>query len=64
MECRAGPGSTSPSVGSVTLCVIGKYTWIDVSPLIKILLWWQIVVGFHGIPFWLEILDYCMLLLD
>ena len=36
MECRAGPGSTSPSVGSVTLCVIGEYTWIDVSPLFKI----------------------------
>ena len=24
MECRAGPVSNSPSVGTVTLCVIGK----------------------------------------
>ena len=29
MECRAGPVSTSLSVGSVTLCVVGEYTWID-----------------------------------
>ena len=29
MECREGPAASSPLAGSVTFCVVGEYTWID-----------------------------------